>query len=89
MHSFTNRRAAPLLLSHSMLIFQSNGTDSTKIIESGSMWGQMMSDYAFRHALRYRAETWHGGRGRAHEVCGHIFEATPPGVKGLAGVNLP
>ena len=48
-----------------------------------------MSGYTFRHALRYRAETWHGGRGRAHEV--HVwayFEATPPGVKGLAGVNL-
>ena len=26
--------------------------------------------YAFRHALRYRAESWHGGRGRAHEVWG-------------------
>ena len=48
-----------------------------------------MSGYAFRHASRYRAETWHGGRGRAHEVCGHIFEATPPGVKGHLGVNLP
>ena len=74
-----------------MLIFQSNGTDSTKIIESGSIvWVYVcMSGYAFRHALRYRAETGHGGRGRVHEVCGHIFEATPPGVKGLAGVNLP
>ena len=48
-----------------------------------------MFGYAFRHALRYRAETWHGGRGRAHEVCGHIFVATPPGVKGHAGINLP
>ena len=47
-----------------------------------------MSGYAFRHALRYRAESWHGGRGWAHEVCGHIFEATPPGVKGHPGVNL-
>ena len=27
--------------------------------------------------------------GRAHEVCGHIFEATPPWVKGHPGVNLP
>ena len=35
-----------------------------------------MSGYAFRHASKYQAESWHGGRGRAHEVCGHIFEAT-------------
>ena len=48
-----------------------------------------MSGYAFRHALRYRAESWHGSRGRAHKVCGHIFEATPPGVKGHPEVNLP
>ena len=48
-----------------------------------------MSGYAFRPALRYRAETWHGGRGLAHEVCGHIFEATSPDVKGHLGVNLP
>ena len=48
-----------------------------------------MSGYAFRHALRYRAESWHGGRGWAHEVCGHIFEGTPPGVKGHPEVNLP
>ena len=48
-----------------------------------------MSGYAFRHALRYRAESWHWGRGRTHEVCRHIFEATPPGVKGHPGVNLP
>ena len=41
-----------------------------------------MSGYAFRHASRYEAETLHGGRGRAHEVCGHIFEATRPEVKG-------
>ena len=27
-----------------------------------------MSGYAFRHALRYRPETWLGDRGRAHEV---------------------
>ena len=40
-----------------------------------------MSSYAFRHALRYQAESWHGGRGRAHEVCGHIFEATHLGSK--------
>ena len=48
-----------------------------------------VSSYAFRHALRYRAESWHGGRGWAHEVCGHIFEVTPPGVKGHPEVNLP
>ena len=50
--------------------------------------GVCMSGYAFRHALRYQAESWHGGRGQAHEVCGNIFEATPPGVKGHPGVNL-
>ena len=48
-----------------------------------------MSGNVFRHALRYRAESRHGGSGRAHEVCGHIFEATPPGVKGHPEVNLP
>ena len=48
-----------------------------------------MYGYAFRRALRYQAESWHGGRGRAHEVCGHIFEVTAPGVKGHTGVNLP
>ena len=47
-----------------------------------------VSGYAFRHASRYGAETWHGGTGRAHEVCGHIFETTPPGVKGHLRVNL-
>ena len=47
-----------------------------------------MNGYAFRRALRYRAESQHGGRGRAHEVCGHIFEAASPGFKGHQGVNL-
>ena len=64
----------------------------TKISKSVCMYVCMyvcMSGYAFRHALRYRAESWHGGRGRAHEVCGHIFEATWPGVKGHPRVNLP
>ena len=64
----------------------------TKISKSVCMYVCMyvcMSGYAFRHALRYRAESWHGGRGRAHEVCGHIFEGTPPGVKGHPEVNLP
>ena len=48
-----------------------------------------MSGYAFCHALRYRAETWHGVRGWAHEICGHIFEVTSLKVKGHPGVNLP
>ena len=48
-----------------------------------------VSGYAFRHASRYRAESWHGGKGWVHEVCRHIFEATPPGVKGHPEVNLP
>ena len=48
-----------------------------------------MYGYAFRRALRYQAESWRGGRGRACKVCGHIFETTPPGVKGHPGVNLP
>ena len=33
-----------------------------------------MSGYAVRHALRYPAESWHGGRGLAHEVCGYILK---------------
>ena len=37
-----------------------------------------VSGYVFRHASRYRAGSWHGGRGRAHEVRGHIFKAIPP-----------
>ena len=42
--------------------------------------GVYVHGYApFRRALRYRAENWHGGRGRANEVCGHIFDATPIG----------
>ena len=48
-----------------------------------------MSGYAFRHASKYRAESWHGGSAQAPEVCGHIFEATPPWVKGHSGVDLP
>ena len=61
---------------------------TTKIRESVCVC-TCMSGYAFRHASRYRAETWHGGRRRAHEVCGHIFEATRPGVKGHLRVNVP
>ena len=48
-----------------------------------------MYGYVFCRALRYQAESWHGGKGRAHKVCGHIFEATPPGVIWHPGVNLP
>ena len=48
-----------------------------------------MSGYAFHHALRYRAESWHGGRECTHEVCGHIFDMTPPEIKGHLEVNLP
>ena len=48
-----------------------------------------MSGYAFRHASRYQAESWHGGRGRAPEVCGHIFEVTPSKVKGHPEVKKP
>ena len=48
-----------------------------------------VSGYAFRHALRYRAESWHGGRGQAPEVWEHIFEATPSKVKGHPEVKLP
>ena len=51
--------------------------------------GHQILEDAFRHASTYRAETWHGGRGRAPEVCGHIFEGTPSWVKGHPGVNLP
>ena len=43
----------------------------------------------FPHTLRYQAESWHGGREQAHKVCRDIFEATPPGVIGHEGVNLP
>ena len=47
----------------------------------------------FCHASRYGAETWHGGRGWAHEVCGHIFEATPSKVnrssRGQVALEMP
>ena len=45
--------------------------------------------YAFRHASRYQAESWHGSRGRAHEVCGHISKRPDLGSKGHSEVNLP
>ena len=73
-----------------MLIFQSNGTDSTKIIESGSMC--MYVCPAMRFVMLWGIELKLGmvvGDGLMRCMCGHIFEATPPGVKGLAGVNLP
>ena len=57
--------------------FLSEHIYTTKIIESVYMY-VCMSGYAFRYALRYRAETWYGGRGWAQEVCGHIFEVTSP-----------
>ena len=44
--------------------------------------------HAFRRAVRYGAETWHGVRGWGPEVCGHIFEATPPKVKGHPEVKV-
>ena len=61
---------------------------TSKIIVSVCLY-VCLSGYVFRHALRYRAESWHGGKGWAHKVCGHIFEVTSPGVKGHPGVNLP
>ena len=47
-----------------------------------------MYGYAFRRALRYRAESWHVGRGQTHEVREHIFEATQLRVKGHTEVKL-
>ena len=48
-----------------------------------------VSGYAFRHASRYGAETWHGERGWAPEAQEHIFEVTPLMVKGHPEVKLP
>ena len=48
-----------------------------------------MSGYAFRHALRYGAETWHNDMGRAPEAQEHIFKVTPSKVKGHPDVKLP
>ena len=48
-----------------------------------------VSGYAFRHASRYGAETWHGDRGQAPEAQEHILEATPSKVKGHPEVKLP
>ena len=47
-----------------------------------------LSGYAFHHALWYGAETWHGGRGWAHEAQKHISQATPPKNKGHPEVKL-
>ena len=49
---------------------------TTKIIEYVWEYVLSMSGYVFHHALTYRAESWHGGKGWAHKVCGNIFEAT-------------
>ena len=38
---------------------------TTKIMEYVGVCMSMYG-YVFRHALRSRAETWHGDRGRAH-----------------------
>ena len=48
-----------------------------------------VSGYAFRSASTHRAETWHGGRAWAPEVCGKLFEAIRPKVKGHPEVNQP
>ena len=47
-----------------------------------------MSGYAFRHDSRYRAENWHGGRGPAHEVCGHGVKGHVKVTWGQPGVKL-
>ena len=41
-----------------------------------------MYGYAYRRAFRYQTESRHGVREWAHDVCEHIFEATPAKVKG-------
>ena len=48
-----------------------------------------VSGYAFRHASKYGAETWHGDRGWAPKAQEHIFEVTPLKVKGHPEVKLP
>ena len=48
-----------------------------------------VSGYAFRYASRYGAETWHWGMGWAREAQEHIFQVTPPKVKGHLEVKLP
>ena len=47
-----------------------------------------MYGYAFRHALKYGAETWLGARGQAHKVWEYIYEAIPPKVNGHTEVKL-
>ena len=61
-------------------------TTTSRISKSASKYVSMYG-YAFRRALRYGAETWHEDRGRAHDVLEHIFEATPPKVKGQGALK--
>ena len=61
---------------------------TTKIVESESMGVCMYECPAMRFVM-LRGIELKVGMGQAHEVCGHIFKATPPGVKGHPGVNLP
>ena len=49
---------------------------TTKIIESVCMY-VCMSGYAFRHALRYPAESWHGGRGMGPRGLWAYFQSDP------------
>ena len=56
------------------------------LLHLASLYGSM-SSYAFHHALRYWAQTWHGGRDRP-EFWEHNFKATPLKVKGHPEVNL-
>ena len=48
-----------------------------------------VSGYAFRHALRYGAEAWHGDRGQGPEAQEHILEVTPSNVKGQDALEMP
>ena len=47
-----------------------------------------MYSYAFRCALWYEAASWHGGWGWAHEICEHVFKATPPKVKSQVALEM-
>ena len=63
-----------------------------QLVESVSL-SVCLSGYAFRHALSYRAESLHGGRGRAHKVCGHIFRSNPTwgqrSSRGQSALEMP
>ena len=52
-----------------------------------------VSGYGFRHALRYRAESWHGGRGRAHKGLFAYFQSDPTrgqrSSKGQSALEMP